>query len=284
MTTPGRLRSGRLFPAPSANPSNSSQQNLPKYRKEMTDREIVQLWMDSAAPATFRVKRLFADAEVKLTNRGSIADEASAIQLVTERTKIPIPEILRTVEDRGDGYIIMDYKGPRLSDVWGSLTKEQRTSIVLILRGYIDQLRAIEPQDFPGPGPVPRLRLLKEFFNEMEHIRCAEDVEETKLKRFDDSSQFALTHNNIGMHNIIVGKDNIYLSNWEDAGFYPQWFDMVAMKRIAKEVKAPISWVRNIPTMVGHFRGKEEYLERMGCQLMCYSNTKTEAKYRPRTK
>ncbi|TDL20817.1 hypothetical protein BD410DRAFT_772225 [Rickenella mellea] len=225
-------------------------------------------------------------------------DEVEAINLVSETTTIPIPKILRAFEHGADGYMVMDYVGGALLHVWRALRKEDQSSVAETLRGYIDQLRAIPLQDFPGPVSnnlkpkrchCPQFRdkmrgpfdysLFEEFLNEMEGICYVELPPASERQLFDGSSGYAFTHNNIGLRNIFADDGKIYLSNWADAGFYPMWFDAVGMEMIAEETRAPRSWSDRIPNIAGDFAGKKDWLDRMGYQLMLH-RTKTEAKIR----
>ena len=52
---------------------------------------------------------------------------------------------------------------------------------------------------------------------------------------FDDSAPLVLTHQDLNMRNLIVGDDGrLWVIDWAWSGFYPRWFEFVAMGRQAE--------------------------------------------------
>jgi len=82
-----------------------------------------------------------------------ILSEALAIQFVSKNTTIPVPHIIRLFRSHdGSCYLLMKRcPGIPLSQALHSLSLEERRSAFQQLRGYMDELRSLEP---PRPGGV----------------------------------------------------------------------------------------------------------------------------------
>lgn len=53
--------------------------------------------------------------------------------------------------------------------------------------------------------------------------------------RLNDSQPMVLTHNDLIMRNVIVGRDGkLWLVDWEWTGFYPPYFEQIAMMSTAE--------------------------------------------------
>ncbi|TDL29946.1 hypothetical protein BD410DRAFT_780452 [Rickenella mellea] len=89
----------------------------------------------SKIPMRFGEKRIFSNAVVKRAIDFEIEDERSAIDLVTERTTIPTPKILRTISHGAVRYIVMDYiEGRNLSQAWPELSEQEQSSVAWTLQ------------------------------------------------------------------------------------------------------------------------------------------------------
>lgn len=93
------------------------------------------------------------------------------------------------------------------------------------------------------------------------------------LTTFDDSQPLVLTHQDLNSRNFIVGDDgHLWLVDWAWAGFYPPWFEFVAMRRQAENEelvtrqKNP-AWDAMIPFVCGWFFEHEKWLNRMARSL-----------------
>lgn len=175
--------------------------------------------------------------------------EAKAMQFVRERTTIPVPEVFNAYTDdtTGHGYIVMEYvKGDVLRDVWDTYTAEQKSDVIGQLRGYCDQLRAIEGTFV---GSVDGTACEDQFFtdelgaygpyeNETEFdaglikaLRNARDTPWTeKVCEMIDSvlkgHRIVLTHGDFAPRNILVnGSKVVAILDWELAGFYPEYWE-----------------------------------------------------------
>ncbi len=109
------------------------------------------------------VRRIATDAVMRV---GNLYDsEVLAMRLVRENTTIPIPNIRRVFDMPVSRAMVLDYiPGKTLEECWPALGLWRRLRIIWTLRGYIRQLRRIQPRDtlrriaFPGPfGSEPQM-------------------------------------------------------------------------------------------------------------------------------
>ena len=225
--------------------------------------------------------------------------EALALNMVFLNTTIPVPRVRRVVKGQYSNIIVMDYiPGRQLSEVWPSLSFLGRLHIAITLRRYIRQLRSIRhPRSaVPGPlctkeprmcespifgqvrsnrGPFASYRELSTFFNDRLHRALDSEVavSSSDLGKFDDSMPLVLTHQDLNMRNFIVGDDGrLWVLDWAWAGFYPRWFEFVAMKRQAENEetltgKKEPQWDAMIPFICDPYFKQERWLIRMGRAL-----------------
>ena len=224
------------------------------------------------------------------------ASEANALHLVFSETTIPVPLVRRVVKRKWDYLIVMDYvNGRTLAEVWPSFTTWQKISAAFTLRRYVRQLRRLKasPTTPPGPlsahgprtcespifgqgqshrGPFASYAELSAFFNE--RCKMALDANEVSIdhpsrrERFDDSSPLVLTHQDLNPRNIIVGEaGRLWLIDWAWAGYYPPWFEYVAMQRQAENERtigfSHEFWESLIPFICGPYFKQEEWLWKM---------------------
>jgi hypothetical protein len=228
------------------------------------------------------------------------ASEANALDLLFAETTIPVPRVRRVVKRRWDFLIVMDYiPGPTLAHVWPTLSMWRKTHVAFTLRRYVRQLRRLKAPATapPGPlsaqgaricespifgavqshrGPFATYSKLSLFFNE--RLQMALDC--MKVPRgdpwrndlFDNSKPLVLTHQDLNLRNVIVGEDGrLWITDWEWAGYYPEWFEYVAMWR--QNVDERISgtndefWKALIPFICGPYFRQERWLWRMSAGL-----------------
>ncbi|KAJ3824429.1 kinase-like domain-containing protein [Lentinula raphanica] len=191
----------------------------------------------------------------------SDASEANALNLIFAKTTIPVPRVRRVVEFKWerDYLIVLDYiKGPTLAEVWPTYSIWQKIGVAFTLRRYIRQLRGLKasPSTPPGPigkdgprmcespifgrvrsrrGPFASYAELTSFFNKGAQLaydfwhKFPKDHPRRET-RFDDSEALVLTHQDINPRNIIVGEDGtLWMIDWAWSGYYPPWFEYVAM-------------------------------------------------------
>jgi len=226
-----------------------------------------------------------------------VPSEVLALQMVREQTSIPVPRVIRVFTKGYSTWIAMEHiPGDQLSAVWPTLSFFGRLRVAFTLRRYVRQLRAIcDPRSaVPGPlgktpadvrtcqsplfgtiietrGPFASYPELSAFFNDR-LVRAMENNggnHNTPMETFDDSKPLVLTHQDINMRNVIVGDDGrLWLLDWAWAGFYPRWFEFVAMKRqagneeLVTEQKEPL-WDAFIPFICDPYYRQETWLNKM---------------------
>ncbi|KNZ77230.1 hypothetical protein J132_06225 [Termitomyces sp. J132] len=168
---------------------------------------------------------------------------------------IPVPRVHRVLHSDQEFLIVMDYiPGQTLAKVWPNLSTWQKIHVAWTLRGYIRQLRHLTApgQTPPGPvtlhGPQPgesllfgNIRPFRGPFTSYADLSCFfNDRQQMTAKKynivldipFDDSMPLVLSHQDLNLCNIILGEDGrLWLIDWGWSGYYPQWFEYIAMQR-----------------------------------------------------
>ncbi|KAJ3783805.1 hypothetical protein GGU10DRAFT_242613, partial [Lentinula aff. detonsa] len=89
------------------------------------------------------------------------------------------------------------------------------------------------------------------------------------VAQFDDIEPLVLhPHFDIHMENVILGDDGqLWLIDWEEAGWYPRWFESASMRKYAKMAKTPwASWVSFIAGICEQ-TGQYPFIRAMGYSL-----------------
>ncbi|KAI5980926.1 kinase-like domain-containing protein [Pisolithus marmoratus] len=228
------------------------------------------------------------------------APEANALRLVFSKTTIPVPRVHRMVKGEWVFLIVMDYvKGQTLAQVWPTFLVWQKYSVAFTLRRYVHQLRRLKasPTTPPGPlsaqgprvcespifgqvqscrGPFSSYSELATFFNK--RCKMALDTKgvpeghPSRKKLFDDSEQLVLTHQDLNLRNIILGEDGrLWIVDWAWSGYYPPWFEYVAMQRQAEDQRVSGTddelWKTLIPFICGPYFTQEAWLWKMSQAL-----------------
>ncbi|TFY54447.1 hypothetical protein EVJ58_g8854 [Rhodofomes roseus] len=168
----------------------------------------------------------------------------------------------------------------------------ERLRVVFTLRDYVRQLQAIRhPRAaVPGPvalgtdarhcvspvfgqvidvrGPFASYDKLSSWFDQAQRLvtRNTQQALQSPLhhisfKTLMGTSPLVLCHQDLHMRNIIVGDDGrLWLIDWEFAGFYPPWFEYLAMKEQSRNEERVMNreepfWDLMIPFICGpHYR------------------------------
>lgn len=241
-------------------------------------------------PGSGQSARVFLFTENTLTKTNPISSdenprcdppEAIALQMVFENTTVPVPRVRKIIRN-GSPYsarFVMDrIVGRRLSDVWSHLSLLSKLGVAIQLRRYIRQLRAIKHprSSIPGPilsqgvaecelpsifgqmissrGPFKTHDELTAFFDSRtERARAKTGV----CRDYDRSARYVLTHGDINPRNLLVGDDGrLWMIDWEWSGFYPQWFEHIAMNNQTRNEecltnKSNKHWQHIIPFVCG---------------------------------
>jgi len=252
--------------------------NAPKLHP---DASVFRLTPDTVATASQDLDEVAADAS-----------EANALDLLFAKTTIPVPRVCRVVKDEWDFLIVMpvDYiPGPTLAHVWSTLSTWRKIRVALTLRRYVRQLRRLKASATtpPGPlsaqgaricespifgqvrsdrGPFATYSELSTLFNErhqvaMDCLKLPRD-DPSRNDLFDNSEPLVLTHQDLNLRNVIVGEDGrLWIVDWAWAGYYPPWFEYVAMWRQNEYERVSGTndefWKALIPFIVDHISGRK---------------------------
>jgi len=157
----------------------------------------------------------------------------------------------------------MEYiRGRPLSAVWSTLSWFGRLRVALTMRSYIRQMRQIRHPRSVVPGPLaPEGEGTKRFesqsrslpveqrgsFNTCDDLisflndRMSRSVKNRGIEasslanlgilNIDDSLPFVFTHSHLDAHHFNVGDDgHLWLVDFGLAGFFPEWWEFVAMR------------------------------------------------------
>jgi len=224
------------------------------------------------------------------------ASEANALDLLFSETAIPVPRVRRVIKRQWSFLIIMDYiPGPTLAHIWPTLSTWQKIHVAFTLRRYVRQLRRLEASATtpPGPlsvqgarrcespifgrvqsdrGPFATYSELSAFFNKRHQMamNCKKlpPDDPSRNDLFDNSEPLVLTHQDLNLRNVIVGEDGrLWIIDWAWAGYYPPWFEYVAMWEQNEDEGISGTndefWKALIPFICGPYFRQERWLLRM---------------------
>lgn len=191
--------------------------------------------------------------------------EASSMEFIRRNTSIPVPKIYCAFKHKKRTYIVMErVKGDIIGSYWLSRSEESRTRLLAQLKGYVDEMRALQP---PGPGiananggslydsrlpglcldtpvctairfgpfeDIPAFhRWLTKPFDQPDESLPTESNDLIKQYRDTDWGQPVFTHGDLSCLNILVDGDNITgIIDWETAGWYPSYWEYVSANKM----------------------------------------------------
>ncbi|KAF8186838.1 hypothetical protein K438DRAFT_2151849 [Mycena galopus ATCC 62051] len=222
--------------------------------------------------------------------------EAFTLDIISQHTTIPVPRVRKVIHlphyDHSHLLVMDLIPGKQLSTLWPTMSNNQRAVVAETLRGYIQQLRQIKIDHgrIPGPldremipktcesppvfgpvvsqrGPFPSYAHLAAFWDSRRD--CVEKFKGVHVTSFDTSYPLVLTHQDLNPRNIVVGNDGkLWIVDWAWAGFYPEWWESVAMKEQAENEKIVWgkddifpSWDEIIPLVCGEYKQMENWLD-----------------------
>jgi tRNA A-37 threonylcarbamoyl transferase component Bud32 len=173
--------------------------------------------------------------------------EAANMNFIRENTSIPVPKVLHTYERTGKRYIVMEFvDGVLLEDVWRKCPDQEWGVIVSELKGYLGEMRAIEPPEncmigsvLGGPA-VDRRQLgavragpfkTETEFNDWQLFCLIPNLPLSRMEMYEgifNSLQHKLvfSHGDLAYYNIMVKDGHIAaIIDWEFAGWYPEHWD-----------------------------------------------------------
>lgn len=203
------------------------------------------------------------------------------MRFICDKTTVPAPNLYRVIPHptRKDfAYLVMDYiPGTRLDKAWPTLSLWSKVRVAWTLRSYVRQLRRITDTR-PGPlGPraakcpgniLSQLRLQGPFLTAAEvtsflNARSNLQRHVPIPPQYQRPERLVFTHNDIHMCNVIIGDDGrVWLIDWDWAGFYPEYFEFLAMTIAAEDPAnaAPLSWRYCVPFIADPFFGRRRWL------------------------
>ncbi|KAJ6457151.1 kinase-like domain-containing protein [Mycena vitilis] len=226
--------------------------------------------------------------------------ETCTMEIVSTHTSIPVPKVLRQVIWRDQVWTFMEYiDGTDLREAWGSLVLWQKLSetsnspgpryldrsqtAVQCVGHYFTSIRA---------GPFNSYSELTAWFNSRYHITLALERQaeaarlaferqaqvartpDPKPYVFDDSMPLVLTHGDISLTNVRLGRDGtVWLIDWGFSGVYPEWFEyagMMAYDEAHRPGLTPHLWLRLVPFIAGRHHLKQTFMERIQWALEQY--------------
>ncbi|ESK89640.1 hypothetical protein Moror_8611 [Moniliophthora roreri MCA 2997] len=226
--------------------------------------------------------------------------EAAALALVFKKTTIPVPRLRRTIHvDSPTCIIAMDFvEGKVLSEAWPNLTIMEKIRVACALRRYIRQLRR-KLQGTKDTPPGPATTILKaceapSFFGSRIDTRgpfkTAKDLSSFLSRVYDHAMKIqkvppehpwhkerqisteplVFCHMDLVPRNIILGNDGrVWVIDWGFSGYYPAWFEYVAMvEQAANDRERDCDfqyWEKLIPFICGPYFSEHKWYWRMVC-------------------
>ncbi|KAF8956279.1 kinase-like domain-containing protein, partial [Flammula alnicola] len=206
-----------------------------------------------------QVAKIAPDAVAKDTIRYD-QRELFSTNFVRSATTIPTPLCDRLVLSPLGSLLVLEYiPGRTVHDLWPTLGWWQRFRILLTLRYYIYQLRLMRTRaggpTFPGPpsgenvpqrctgrlftsegsGPFQSYREMARWYQNRLLVMQKYRKEGLQCSPFDDTGPLVFTHMDLHPRNFIMGDDGqLWVIDWEDAGWYPPWFEAASMQLFVK--------------------------------------------------
>ncbi|KAL1893922.1 hypothetical protein Sste5346_006063 [Sporothrix stenoceras] len=186
---------------------------------------------------------------IKKSGRGVCLGEADAMKAAAAGG-VPVPEVFGTeTTPEGRFRISMSYiEGQTLSEVWLDLSDDERKGYCRQIRAILNTMRAIPPLGFIGACDGKEIRDARNYHTYKAPI-CADEnafneyllsAIHTKATPPGVRTAFAqrlqkqpahriiLTHGDLAPRNIMVrGGKIVALIDWEDAGWYPEYWEYV---------------------------------------------------------
>ena len=188
------------------------------------------------------VKHACGTKVTKFQLDGIRPSEVEAMRFVPEHTTIPVPRVY----DVGGRYFTMEFiQGETAKKAWETtLSPADRALVITQLRDYINQLCAIKSPGgvicFFGGRPAVDARFYRNeggpFANDAEYneflisdlvgTSIIPDMIRTQMRT---DHEIVLTHGDLHVINIMVrsGEGVVAIIDWELAGFYPEYHDLL---------------------------------------------------------
>ncbi|KAK7690236.1 hypothetical protein QCA50_006890 [Cerrena zonata] len=261
----------------------------PVSTETLPDAELIRLYHDEGSrrvdikpgatpPALFANPVKLITPDVVMKRGGEV--EVISTNFVRNHTTIPVPRCGRIIHDpmenKHHAFVCTEYiPGCTLAECWEELGWWTRFRVIITLREYVRQLRNLR-HTVPGPinheacrgsvfadnsaGPFEDYAAFSAFFNrQYDHQKEYKPRYIANVQKpFDDSGPLVFSHHDMHMRNIILGEDGqLWLIDWDLAGFYPIFFEYCAIKMFESE--QPASFNRWIPFVTGRWDGRGQW-------------------------
>lgn len=172
--------------------------------------------------------------------------ESPNIQFLAERTSMPMPKIVEEWQEDDGSYFLITKRigGQPLSEIWPTLSEEDKERIAKQTAEYITQLRELHSNRMESLGGQPIYSAFlfpngygighgpfssdDELWAEMS-LALSRVPEEIRLKlrrRMPTSTPYTFTHCDLTNVNIIVDNGNLAgILDWESSGYFPVWWE-----------------------------------------------------------
>lgn len=229
---------------------------MPAYKRMATDTILLQAspgcypqTPTETGPATtlhstFKRKVVRYGDKVIKSGTDVRAAEAENMRFIAAHTTIPVPAVL-DVEVAGDvRTITMEHvAGERLDKVWNRLPQAQKHDVARQLRGMLEQLRGLRG-DYVGTlgrgaavdgrrfdlegGPFESEALFNRFLVSDVLASTPQIMRDMALRALRADHAVHFSHCDFVPGNILVRDGQVVaLLDWEDAGYYPEYWDFV---------------------------------------------------------
>ncbi|KAL7938312.1 kinase-like domain-containing protein [Trichoderma chlorosporum] len=193
-----------------------------------------------------RLIKRFGENKVRKSGPMLRPYEAETMKFIAEKTTIPVPKVYDT--DWQDGNmtaILMEYiPGKTLDKVWDDLDKEQKMSIALELKGYMEQLgklkgeyigalnrgKALIGKKSPHEcGPFETERAFNRYILEDIATTTPEMVRLYARYSLWNHHEINFTHGDFAPRNIIIDENYkvAAILDWEESGWYPEHWEYI---------------------------------------------------------
>ena len=174
-------------------------------------------WQLSPTQGTTHVPRL---------GRERLLNEAAALQLITERTNVPVPKLHSCFEDAGAVYLVMEYIDGVGMD---SLSPEERDIVQNELEHHLRTIHELRSQRLGGVSGfvIPPFRAGQKCFIDQWSLTTS------------DLEEFVFCHNDLSQHNVIVDPQTLKVRaiiDWEYSGYWPEWFEWPFFRRTGQSI------------------------------------------------
>lgn len=242
----------------------SSRNLLPDgWISEYSDLQLVDLIKGSPTLEHHRGIMILSDRYLAKSYRPDLVDDVIEAVKVAENLKIRVPQVVRTVRSGHFVYVIMErIWGHTLEDAWISIGWFATFRLAWTLRCYIQRMRSINSTgagslvsgacrsfwllDVFGLPPRAAYQDISAFLAFWFDFRSIRQEFRKRVHRTSSLggraglyNKLVFTHHDLAPRNMIVdASGDVWLIDWDFAGFYPIYFEYAAMHNFTM----PRSW------------------------------------------